>query len=191
MRRISVSVVNVAGDTFPNDGVQVDWFYTSTCTKTPGPAVVNQRCAYMPPASLRQDYTDGWHRPVHQYTIQYRLIAGGSNARLAVGDAPSNLRSVLQPQYCVDNPRAAKASLGTSVIVRGITAFGWVGLYAPGAADSSPVQRIDYSSFSAVQSDGTCCVRIPLTGLHGLYNFRLFSPTGTRLTTSYTFPVNP
>ena len=181
-----VGVYDVSSKGFPSDSAWIDWYYTSTCSRTLGTAVANQRCVYTPP------FPYNWGL-LNDDPLQFRLFAGGTNARLAVGNAPeANCNNSVVD--CVANSDGYRAGPNKAVqVTTGAGNFGSVGLYAVAAADSSVLKSVPFSSFVYHSSssywyyEGT----FDMSGLNGIYNFRLFDYSGKKTFTSYPFAVNP
>jgi glucose/arabinose dehydrogenase len=74
------------------------------------------------------------------------------------------------------------------------TATDWIGLYTPGAADTSYITWIYVSCFQAsggAAAAGSCAFHIPTTVMPGTYQLRLFASNGyTRLAVSNTLTVS-
>jgi hypothetical protein len=156
-----------------------DWFYDSSCAKTPGTAVGSGSCGYTMPTAPG--------------TYDFVLMADNGNTVLATSGAVT----VTGTQATLS---ATPSSVGpggqVTISWSGVAApsgADWIGLYASGAADGS-YQAFVYdatcttNSGSVGKSSGSCTFTMPNTG--GSYQLRLFSNNSyTRLATSNTITV--
>ena len=164
------------------DTSYVTWMYVS-CSQTPGAARAAGSCAFPIPTGLASG------------TYELRLLANNGFTRLATSGplsvAPSG------PQLGVSPGTVARGGTVTATW-SGITApsaTDWIGLYSPGAPDTSYLAWI-YVSCSqapgAPRAAGSCGFVIPAGVATGSYELRLLANDGfTRLATSGPLNVTP
>ena len=155
----------------------INWIYVS-CSTTPGSARASGSCSYALPATLSLGNYD------------LRLFANDGYTLLATnGLTVTNTNLTATP---------ATVSAGAKVTASwsGITAptpKDWIGLYAPGAADTQFITWV-YVSCSTVagtaRASGSCAYPLPATLAAGNYELRLFANDGfTRLAATNSFTV--
>ena len=164
------------------DTSYVTWMYVS-CSQTPGTARAAGSCPFVIPAAVAPG------------TYELRLLANNGFTRLATSGpltvAPSG------PQLSV-SPGSVAPGGSVTATWSGIatpTAADWIGLYSPGAPNTSYLAWM-YVSCSqtpgAARAAGSCVFVIPSGLASGTYELRLLANNGfTRLATSGPFTVAP
>jgi len=159
----------------------VDWIYVS-CSKTAGTAQASGSCSFTMSPTL----------PAGTYEL--RLLANNGFTRLATSNT-----------FSVTTGTGVSLSASPTTIARGgtvtatwngianATATDWIGLYAPGAANTSFVDWIYVScskSAGSARPSGSCGFTVPTTVTPGTYQLRLLANNGFGLlATSNSFTV--
>jgi hypothetical protein len=157
------------------------WIYVS-CSQTPGSAMAAGSCAFTIPSGVAPG------------TYQLRLLANNSYTALAtsnsltVGVAGPGLKA--SPTTVVHGGSIT----ATWSAIPSPTTTDWIGLFAPGAANTAYITWI-YVSCSqapgAAAAAGSCPFTIPSGVTPGTYELRLFTNNSyTRLATSNPLTVN-
>ncbi len=161
-----------------------DYFYSSSCTKTPGTARAAGSCQYTVPAGLSGG------------TYELRLFSNGSWTLLAVGNTFTVTASYNPPTITVTPTSVSAGGTVTADFssVANPSSQDWIGLYVA-AADDTAWRDYLYSS-SCTKTPGTaraagfCQYSVPAGLSGGTYELRLFSNGGwTRLAVGNTFTV--
>ena len=162
------------------DTAYLAWMYVS-CSKTAGAAIAAGSCSFPVPGTLAPG------------GYELRLLSSNGYTRLATSSA---LSVTAGPSLGV-SPTSVAAGGSVTATWAGIaspTTTDWIGLYAPGAADTAYLAWI-YVSCSktpgAAAMAGSCAFPIPGSVPAGTYELRLLSSNGyTRLTTSPALSVH-
>jgi Domain of Unknown Function (DUF1080) len=172
----------------------IKWIYVS-CSTTPGAARSSGSCSFTTPSKLSTG------------SYELRLLANDGFSRLAATKGLTVTTGA--PPTLTLNPTTVRVGATVTTNWSGITPASpkdWIGLYAPGAADTQFINWI-YVSCSTVagtaRASGSCSYLVPATLSAGNYELRLFANDGfTRLaskgftvtvgaTTSPTLTVDP
>jgi CARDB len=162
----------------------IDWIYVS-CSKTPGSPMASGSCPFVVPTST----TSG--------TYQLRLFANNAFTILSTSNnfAVTGLTTLTLTASPTSIPAGGTLTASWSGITSP-TSTDWIGMYAPGAADTAYIDWI-YVSCSktpgGAMASGSCPFVVPSSTTSGTYQLRLFANGAfTRLTTSNSFTVtNP
>ena len=159
-----------------------DYFYASSCTKTPGTARASGSCQYSVPASLSGG------------TYELRLFSNGSWTRLAVGNTFTVTASYNPPAITVTPTSVAAGGTVTAAFssVASPSSEDWIGLYVTGTADTAWRDYFYASSCTktpgTARASGSCQYSVPASLSGGTYELRLFSNgSWTRLAVGNTF----
>ena len=163
------------------DAAYLTWIYVS-CSRTPGAAAAAGSCSFVIPSSVAPG------------TYELRLLARNGYTRLA----KSNSLTVATGSGPTVDASPTTVAAGGSVTaawsaIAGATTTDWIGLYAPGSANTAYLAW-QYVSCShtpgAAASAGSCAFTIPPTLPPGTYELRLLASDGyTRLATSQAITV--
>ena len=144
----------------------IDWIYVS-CSQTPGSAAASGSCAFVVPSTVVTG------------TYQFRLLANNQFSVLATSNS-----------FTVTAPAGPPLTVSPTTIVRGgsvtaswsgistPTAFDWIGLYSPGAANTAYIDWIYVSCSQTPGSpaaSGSCAFVVPSTIPAGTYELRLLA----------------
>jgi hypothetical protein len=159
----------------------IKWIYVS-CSTTPGAARSSGSCSFVTPSGLSTG------------SYELRLLANDGFIQLAATNSFTVTTGT--PPTLTINPTTVKAGATVTATWSGITPAtpkDWIGLYAPGAADSKFISW-SYVSCSTkagtARASGSCSYLIPATLSAGNYELRLFANDGfMRLATSSNFTV--
>ena len=161
-----------------------DYFYASSCTKTPGTARAAGSCQYSVPASLSGG------------TYELRLFSNGSWTRLAVGNTFTVTASNNPPAHHRHSHQCPAGGTVTAAFssVANPSSQDWIGLYVAGAADTAWRDYFYASSCTktpgTARAAGSCQYSVPASLSGGTYELRLFSNgSWTRLAVGNTFTV--
>src|SRR5262245_37736057 len=155
-----------------------------SCSTVAGTARASGSCSYLLPATLSAG------------NYELRLFANDGFTRLAANSLTVTTGGSTPPTLTV-NPKTVKPGSTITASWSGITAptaKDWIGLYAPGAADTKFINWI-YVSCSmkagSARSSGSCSYGLPATLGLGNYELRLFANDGfTKLAASNTVTVS-
>jgi hypothetical protein len=155
-----------------------------SCSQTPDAAKAFGSCAFPVPGGLAPG------------GYEFRLFTSDTYTRLATS---ASFTVIGPPPASLSAAPASVAAGGTETVTwRGIAAptpTDWIGLYAPGTANTAYVAWMYVSCFQtpgAAKAAGSCPFPVPSGLAPGSYEFRLFtSDTWTRLATSNWFSVTP
>jgi subtilisin len=160
----------------------IDWIYVS-CSQAPNSAQPDGSCPFVLSANLAPG------------TYELRLFANDGFTRLATSNTFTVTGGDGEPTLTV-SPTSILAGGTLTVTWGGITMptpTDWIGLFAPGAADTEFIDWI-YVSCSKTpgnpQVSGSCSFVVPVSLAPENYELRLFANDGfTRLATSNTFTI--
>src|SRR5712691_10194544 len=162
------------------DTAYLGWIYVS-CSKTAGSATAAGSCAF----PILGTVAGG--------TYELRLLANNGFTRLATSNALTVTAG--GPSLSV-SPTTVAAGGSVTAMWSGIaspSATDWIGLYAPGAADTAYLGWIYVScskTAGSATAAGSCAFPIPGTVAGGTYELRLLANNGfTRLATSNALTV--
>ena len=161
-----------------------DYFYASSCTKTPGTARASGSCQVSVPASLSGG------------TYELRLFSNGSWTRLAVGNTFTVTASNNPPAITVTPTSVLTGGTVTAAFssIANPSSQDWIGLYVTGTADTAWRDYFYAGSCTktpgTAKASGSCQVSVPASLSGGTYELRLFSNgSWTRLAVGNTFTV--
>ena len=160
----------------------IDWIYVS-CSKSPGSPRASGSCSFVVPTSVAPG------------TYQLRLLANNGFTLLTTSN-----------NFTVAPPAGATLSASPTTVARGGTvtatwsgistpsATDWIGLYAPGAANTAFIDWIYVScskTAGAPRASGSCSFVVPTNVAPGNYQLRLLANDGFTvvLATSNNFTV--
>jgi hypothetical protein len=162
------------------DTAYLAWIYVS-CSQAPGAAKASGSCAFAIPAGLSAG------------SYELRLFGNNGYARLAVS---GTLTLTAGPSLGV-SPTTVAAGTSVTATWSGIaspTPMDWIGLYAPGTADTAYLAWVYVSCLQApgaARAAGSCAFAIPAGVAAGTYELRLLANNGyTRLGTSNALTVH-
>ena len=157
------------------DTAYLAWIYVS-CSHTPGAAAAAGSCAFTIPSGV----TPG--------TYELRLLANNGFTRLATSGALTV--TTAGPGLSASPPTVMHGASVTATwsAIPSPTTTDWIGLYAPGAANTAYIAWVYVSCTQtpgAAAAAGSCPFTIPGTLTPGTYELRLFTNNGyARLATS-------
>jgi len=156
------------------------WIYVS-CSQTPGSAMASGSCAFPIPGGL----TPG--------TYELRLLSNNGFTLLATSN---NFTVTGVGPTLSASPSSVVAGASVTATWSGIpspTTTDWIGLYAPGAANTAYIAWVYVSCTQtpgSAMASGSCALAIPGGLTPGTYQLRLLSNNGyTLLATSNNFTV--
>jgi uncharacterized protein YegP (UPF0339 family) len=163
------------------DAAYVAWIYVS-CTQAPSVPRAAGSCSFSIPSTAAAG------------TYELRLMANNGYTRLATSGALTV--GAAGPGLSVSPATIAAGGSVTATwsAIPSPTTTDWIGLYAPGAADTAYVAWIYVSCSQApggAAAAGACAFTIPNTVTPGMYELRLLANNGyTRLVTSNPLTVH-
>jgi 3-keto-disaccharide hydrolase len=162
----------------------INWLYVS-CSTVASTARASGSCSYFLPATLSAG------------NYELRLFANDGFTQLSATNSFTVTTGTTTAPALTASPKTVKAGGTLTATWSGISTPApkdWIGLYAPGAADTKFINWV-YVSCSKVagsaRASGSCSYVLPATISVGNYELRLFANDGfARLTTSNTLTVS-